>query len=199
MPVVGLTSFTDDWKGTVTLSFNATGFSTTSAQNGNGYERGVSYLSVKMNVHLPSVSDTGDTYWVTRGALLLADSFEDVWPEPWNNGVFMETIYKNRPGAGTKYIMTLSRVTPKELEFQALRLIILEWLIKISFLLSITYFNTSDSILATHSTKVSSYALQSSILHSQIKILGTSPKKFGDFLWIFEFIHYLCCVNQLKQ
>nr|DAG97687.1 MAG TPA: hypothetical protein [Herelleviridae sp.] len=43
------------------------------------------------------------------------------------------------------------------------------------------------------------YALQSSILHSQIKILGTSPKKFGDFLWIFEFTHYLCCVNQLKQ
>lgn len=64
---------------------------------------------------------------------------------------------------------------------------------------NITYFNTSDSILETHRTKVSMYALQSSILHSQIKILGTSPKKFGDFLWIFEFTHYLCCVNQLKQ
>lgn len=43
------------------------------------------------------------------------------------------------------------------------------------------------------------YVLQSSILHSQIKILGTSPKKFGDFLWIFEFTHYLCCVNQLNN
>lgn len=42
-------------------------------------------------------------------------------------------------------------------------------------------------------------ALESSTSHNQIKILGTSPKKFGDFLWIFEFIHYLCCVNQLKQ
>lgn len=35
--------------------------------------------------------------------------------------------------------------------------------------------------------------------HRRNKILRTSPKKFGDFLWIFEFIHYLCCVNQLKQ
>lgn len=161
MPVVGLTSLSDKWNGFVTLSFNATGFSTASAQNNNGYEHGVSYLSVKMNAQLPSVSEVSDTYWVTRGALLLADSFEDVWPEPWNNGVFMETIYKDRPGAGTKYIMTLSRVTPN--------------------------------------AKASLYALQSSTSHNQIKILGTSPKKFGDFLWIFEFIHYLCCVNQLKQ
>lgn len=102
MPVVGLTSLADNWNGNVTLSFNAAGFSTASAQNDNGYERGVSYLSVKMNAQLPSVSETSDTYWVTRGALLLADSFEDVWPEPWNNGVFMETIYKDRPGVGTK-------------------------------------------------------------------------------------------------
>lgn len=102
MPVVGLTSLPDKWNGFVTLSFNATGFSTTSAQNDNGYEEGVSYLSVKMNAQLPPVSENSDTYWVTRGALLLADSFEDVWPEPWNNGVFMETIYKDRPGAGTK-------------------------------------------------------------------------------------------------
>ena len=102
MPVVGLTSLADNWNGTVTLSFNATGFSTASAQNDNGYEHGVSYLSVKMNAQLPSVSEASDTYWVTRGALLLADSFEDVWPEPWNNGVFMETIYRDRPGAGTK-------------------------------------------------------------------------------------------------
>lgn len=98
MPVVGLTSFKDMWNGSVTLSFNATGFSTASAQNDSGYERGVSYLSVKMNVHLPSVSETSDTYWVVRGALLLADSFKDVWPEPWNNGVFMKTIYTGRPG-----------------------------------------------------------------------------------------------------
>lgn len=124
MPVVGLTSLADDWNGRVTLSFNAVGFSVKSEINDNGYERSVSYLSVKMNAQLPSVSENSDTYWVTRGALLLADSFEDVWPEPWNNGVFMETIYKDRPGAGTKYIMTLSRVTPKALEFQALRLII---------------------------------------------------------------------------
>ena len=124
MPVVGLTSLADNWNGSVTLSFNATGFSTASVQNDNGYERGVSYLSVKMNAQLPSVSEASDTYWVTRGALLLADSFEDVWPEPWNNGVFMETIYKDRPGAGTKFIMTLSRVTPKTLESQVLRLII---------------------------------------------------------------------------
>lgn len=102
MPVVGLTSLADDWNGRVTLSFNAVGFSTASVQNDDGYERGVRYLSVKMNAQLPSVSEASDTYWVTRGALLLADSFEDVWPEPWNNGVFMETIYKDRPGAGTK-------------------------------------------------------------------------------------------------
>lgn len=67
MPVVGLTSLSDKWNGFVTLSFNATGFSTTSAQNDNGYEEGVSYLSVKMNAQLPSVSESSDTYWVTRG------------------------------------------------------------------------------------------------------------------------------------
>lgn len=113
MPVVGLTSLADNWNGTVTLSFNATGFSTTSAQNDNGYERGVSYLSVKMNAQLPSVSEFSDTYWVTRGALLLADSFEDVWPEPWNNGVFMETIYKNGPGAATKIYYDIVQSDPK--------------------------------------------------------------------------------------
>lgn len=113
MPVVGLTSLIDKWNGTVTLSFNATGFSTASAQNDNGYERGVRYLSVKMNAQLPSVSEASDTYWVTRGALLLADSFEDVWPEPWNNGVFMETIYKDRPGAGTKIYYDIVQSDPE--------------------------------------------------------------------------------------
>ena len=113
MPVVGLTSLADKWNGNVTLSFNATGFSTASAQNDNGYERGVSYLSVKMNAQLPSVSEVSDTYWVTRGALLLADSFEDVWPEPWNNGVFMETIYKDRPGAGTKIYYDIVQSDPE--------------------------------------------------------------------------------------
>lgn len=113
MPVVGLTSLSDKWNGFVTLSFNATGFSTTSAQNNNGYEEGVSYLSVKMNAQLPSVSEASDTYWVTRGALLLADSFEDVWPEPWNNGVFMETIYKDKPGAGTKIYYDIVQSDPE--------------------------------------------------------------------------------------
>lgn len=113
MPVVGLTSLADKWNGNVTLSFNATGFSTASAQNDNGYEREVSYLSVKMNAQLPSVSEFADTYWVTRGALLLADSFEDVWPEPWNNGVFMETIYKDRPGAGTKIYYDIVQSDPE--------------------------------------------------------------------------------------
>lgn len=113
MPVVGLTSLADNWNGTVTLSFNATGFSTASVQNDNGYERGVSYLSVKMNAQLPSVSEASDTYWVTRGALLLADSFEDVWPEPWNNGVFMKTIYKDRPGAGTKIYYDIVQSDPE--------------------------------------------------------------------------------------
>lgn len=107
MPVVGLTSLEDRWHGSVTLSFNATGFSTASAQNDLGYERGVSYLSVKMNAKLPSVSENSDTYWVTRGALLLADSFEDVWPEPWNNGVFMKTTYTGRPGEGKIYYDTV--------------------------------------------------------------------------------------------
>jgi hypothetical protein len=113
MPVVGLTSLADNWNGTVTLSFNATGFSTALAQNDYGYERGVSYLSVKMNAQLQSVSESSDTYWVTRGALLLADSFEDVWPEPWNNGVFMATIYKDRPGAGTKIYYDNVQSTPE--------------------------------------------------------------------------------------
>lgn len=113
MPVVGLTSLADNWNGSVTLSFNATGFSTASIQNDNGYEQGVSYLSVKMNAQLPSVSEASDTYWVTRGALLLADSFEDVWPEPWNNGVFMETIYKDRPGAGTKIYYDIVQSDPE--------------------------------------------------------------------------------------
>jgi hypothetical protein len=103
MPVVGLTSLKDKWNGDVTLSFIATGFSTASAQNDRGYERGVSYLSVKMSAQLPSVSEVSDTYWVMRGALLLADSFEDVWSEPWNDGVFMETIYTGRPGEGKIY------------------------------------------------------------------------------------------------
>lgn len=101
MPVVGLTSLVDNWNGSVTLSFNAVGFSTTSLQNDNGYEPGITYLSVKMNAQLPSVSESSDTYWVTRGALLLADSFENVWPEPWNNGVFMKTVYKDKPRVGT--------------------------------------------------------------------------------------------------
>lgn len=113
MPVVGLTSLADNWNGTVTLSFNAVGFSTASAQNDNGYKLGVSYLSVKMNARLPSVSEISDTYWVTRGALLLADSFEDVWPEPWNNGVFMETIYKDRPGTGTKTYYDIVQSDPE--------------------------------------------------------------------------------------
>lgn len=113
MPVVGLTSLADTWNGSVTLSFNATGFSTTSVKNDNGYERGVRYLSVKMNAQLPSVSEASDTYWVTRGALLLADSFENVWPEPWNNGVFMETIYKDGPGAGTKIYYDIVQSDPE--------------------------------------------------------------------------------------
>lgn len=113
MPVVGLTSLADNWNGSVTLSFNATGFSTASVQNDNGYERGVSYLSVKMNAQLPSVSEASDTYWVTRGALLLADSFEDVWPEPWNNGVFMETIYNDKPGGGTKIYYDIVQSDPE--------------------------------------------------------------------------------------
>lgn len=102
MPVVGLTSIADKWNGNVTFSFNATGFSVKSEINNNGYERGVSYLSVKMNAQIPSVSEMSDTYWVTRGALLLSDSIENIWEEPFNNGVYMETIYKDRPGAGTK-------------------------------------------------------------------------------------------------
>lgn len=113
MPVVGLTSLADDWNGSVTLSFNATGFSTASVRNDNGYERGVRYLSVKMNAQLPSVSEIADTYWVTRGALLLSDSFEDVWPEPWNNGVFMETIYKDKPGIGTKTYYDIVQSDPE--------------------------------------------------------------------------------------
>ena len=113
MPVVGLTSLDDDWKGSVTLSFNAVGFSTASVQNDNSYERGVNYLSVKMNAQLPSVSELADTYWVTRGALLLADSFKDVWPEPWNNGVFMETVYEDKPNAGTKIYCDIVQSDPE--------------------------------------------------------------------------------------
>ena len=113
MPVVGLTSLVDNWNGSVTLSFNAVGFSTDISQNENWYERGVKYLSVKMNAQLPSVSESSDTYWVTRGALLLADSFENVWPEPWNNGVFMETIYKDRPGTGTKTYYDIVQSDPE--------------------------------------------------------------------------------------
>ena len=113
MPVVGLTSRSDKWNGNVTISFNAVGFSTSSLQNNNGYEPGVSYLSVKMNCQLPSVSEFSDTYWATRGSLLLADSFENVWPEPWNNGVFMETVYKDRPGAGTKSYFDIIQSDPE--------------------------------------------------------------------------------------
>lgn len=114
MPVVGLTSLVDNWNGSVTLSFNAVGFSTDISQNNNGYERGVKYLSVKMNAQLPSVSESSDTYWVTRGALLLADSFENVWPEPWNNGVFMETVYKDRPELGTKQYFDIVQSDPED-------------------------------------------------------------------------------------
>lgn len=114
MPVVGLTSLTDNWHGSVTISFNAIGFSTTSLQNANGYAPGVTYLSVKMHAQLPSVSESSDTYWVTRGALLLADSFENVWPEPWNNGVFMETIYTGRPGEGPKKYVDVVKSDPED-------------------------------------------------------------------------------------
>lgn len=116
MPVVGLTSLPDTWNGFVTLSFNPVGFSISSNQNLDGYDESVSYLSVKMNAQLPSVSESSDTYWETRGALLLADSFEDVWPEPWNNGVFMETIYKDRPGAGTKTYYDIVQSDPEGVE-----------------------------------------------------------------------------------
>lgn len=111
MPVVGLTSLSDVWNGPVTLSFNAVGFSTASSENDNGYERGVSYLSVKMNAQLPSVSAAGDTYWVTRGALLLSDAFENVWEEPFNSGVYMQTIYKDR-GGSTHYDVVKSDAKP---------------------------------------------------------------------------------------
>lgn len=66
-----------------------------------------------MNAQLQSVSETSDTYWVTRGALLLADSFEDVWPEPWNNGVFMKTICKGRPGNETKIYHDIVQSDPE--------------------------------------------------------------------------------------
>lgn len=114
MPVVGLTSIADDWNGSVTLSFNAVGFSTDSVQNDNGFEHGISYLSVKMNAQLPSVSEAADTYWVTRGALLLADSFENVWSDPWNSGVFMETVYKDKPGVGTKQYFDIVQSDAKD-------------------------------------------------------------------------------------
>lgn len=107
MPVVGITSLKDKWNGNATVSFNATGFSTALVENDNGYEREVSYLSVKMNAQLPSISEPADTQWVIRGALLLADSFKDVWPELWNNGVFMKTIYTGRPGEGKIYYDTV--------------------------------------------------------------------------------------------
>lgn len=74
MPVVGLTSLVDKWNGNVTFSFNAVGFSVKSEINDNGYERDVSYLSVKMNAQIPSVSEFSDTYWVTRGALFFRQS-----------------------------------------------------------------------------------------------------------------------------
>lgn len=53
MPVVGLTSIADKWNGNVTFSFNATGFSVKSEINDNGYERGVSYLSVNLYKDIP--------------------------------------------------------------------------------------------------------------------------------------------------
>ena len=113
MPVVGLTSLTDNWNGTVTLSFNATGFSVKSEINNNGYERGVSYLSVKMHAKIPSVSEMSDTYWVTRGALLLSNSIENIWKEPFNNGVFMETWYKDIPAAGTRSYYDIVQSDPE--------------------------------------------------------------------------------------
>lgn len=113
MPVVGLTSLVDKLNGNVTFSFNAVGFSVKSEINNNGYERGVSYLSVKMNAQIPSVSEFSDTYWVTRGALLLSDSLENVWEEPFNNGVFMETLYKDVPGAGTKSYYDIVQSDPE--------------------------------------------------------------------------------------
>lgn len=74
MPVVGLTSLSDKWNGFVTLSFNATGFSTTSTQNDNGYEEGVSYLSVKMNAQLPSVSESVGISGFTAHYLRMSDA-----------------------------------------------------------------------------------------------------------------------------
>lgn len=124
MPVVGLTSLADNWNGSVTLSFNATGFSTASVQNDNGYELGVSYLSVKMNAQLPSVSEASDTYWVTK-VLFYWLILLKTYGQSRGTMVFLwklSTRIDLEPEP--KYIMTLSRVTPKALEFQALRLII---------------------------------------------------------------------------
>ena len=98
MPVVGITSNNDAVSGTMLINFSASGFSSKSEQNDNGYEKGVSYLSVKMAASLPNISENNDTYWYTRGALLLSDAFENVWEEPFNGGVFMETITKDYKG-----------------------------------------------------------------------------------------------------
>lgn len=60
--------------------------------------------------------------------------------------------------------------------------------------ISLRKWFTAIWIVTNDKSGISSYQLA-----SHIEILRTSRKKFRDFLLIFEFIHYLCCVNQLKQ
>lgn len=194
MPVVGLTSLVDKWNGNVTFSFNAVGFSVKSEINDNGYERGVSYLSVKMNAQIPSVSEFNDTYWVTRGALLLSDSLENVWEEPFNNGVFMETLYKDVPGAGTKSYYDIVQSDPENPGISGF---------------TAHYLRMSASkqfTPASHSLQYVRFYLgnpqyQGICLYSGIRFyLKTefskiSRKKFRDFLCSLISFHYLCTVK----
>lgn len=111
MPVVGITCNKDDFEGNnVVIDFHAEGFSVDSRENDNGYEWDVQYLSVKMKSSLPNPSKYTDTYWFARGALLLSDSFEEVWEYPFSLGVFMQTVTKSASG---KYFYNIVSSDPE--------------------------------------------------------------------------------------
>lgn len=151
-------------------------FSVKSEINDNGYEGGVSYLSVKMNAQIPSVSEMSDTYWVTRGALLLSDSIENIWEEPFNNGVYMETLYKDIPGAGTKSYYDIVQSDPENPGIPGF---------------TAHYLRMSASKQFTPA----SHSLQYVRFYLKTEFSKISRKKFRDFLCSLISFHYLCTVK----
>lgn len=174
MPVVGITSNNDGVSGTMFINFSATGFSVKSEQK--------------------TITDTKEAFrifqlrWLLHFLIFLIMIligtrevlcyFRMPSKTYGKNRLMAESLWRQSPRIiKGNPIITSFRVTPKILEFQDLLAIIYECR---EGLFHLILFNTSDSILATHSIRVNSYVLQSSILHNQIKFLRV-PEEIRGF------------------